>query len=61
MVKAGLFNDVDAAITWHPSTNNGVMSFRLLATTQHCFTFKGGVHMQVLLLILEEVLLMRSS
>jgi aminobenzoyl-glutamate utilization protein B len=41
MVKAGLFNDVDAAITWHPSTNNGVMSFRLLATTQHCFTFKG--------------------
>lgn len=41
MVKAGLFNDVDAAITWHPSTNNGVMSFRLLATTQHSFTFKG--------------------
>ncbi|WP_045516646.1 M20 family metallopeptidase [Neobacillus niacini] len=41
MVKAGLFADVDAAITWHPSTQNGVMSFRMLATSQHYFTFKG--------------------
>ena len=41
MVRAGLFEDVDAAITWHPGTNNGVMSHRMLATTQHYVTFKG--------------------
>ncbi|WP_413378119.1 M20 family metallopeptidase [Alkalihalobacillus sp. 1P02AB] len=41
MVKAGLFADVDAAITWHPATINAIMSGQMLATTQHYFTFKG--------------------
>ena len=41
MVRAGLFEDVDAAITWHPGTTNGVVSYRMLATTQHFVTFKG--------------------
>jgi aminobenzoyl-glutamate utilization protein B len=41
MVRAGLFADVDAAITWHPSDYTGVMEPRSLANTRIDFTFHG--------------------
>lgn len=41
MVRAGLFDDVDAAITWHPSDYTGVMAAASLANTRIDFTFHG--------------------
>ncbi|KQO16575.1 amidohydrolase [Paenibacillus sp. Leaf72] len=41
MARAGLFDGVDAALTWHPSTRNGVMSYGFLATCQVYYKFKG--------------------
>ncbi|MCA0922885.1 M20 family metallopeptidase [Pseudooceanicola nanhaiensis] len=41
MVRAGLFDDVDAAITWHPSPFIGVDRPTSLANTRIDFTFTG--------------------
>jgi aminobenzoyl-glutamate utilization protein B len=41
MVRAGLFEDVDIAITWHPSATNRVDDAMSLANTRIDFTFKG--------------------
>ncbi|WP_342409710.1 amidohydrolase [Paenibacillus sp. FSL R10-2778] len=41
MVKRGLFEGVDAAITWHPGPANYINSATLLATRQVYFQFKG--------------------
>ncbi|WP_172292849.1 amidohydrolase [Pseudoruegeria sp. HB172150] len=41
MVRAGLFDDVDIAITWHPASYNGVDDAHSLANTRIDFTFTG--------------------
>jgi aminobenzoyl-glutamate utilization protein B len=41
MVRAGLFDDVDIAITWHPSAINRVDEAMSLANSRIDFTFKG--------------------
>src|SRR5699024_7661002 len=41
MVREGVFNGVDAALTWHPSPNNTIMSLPTLANYQVAFHFKG--------------------
>ncbi|HEX3347950.1 MAG TPA: M20 family metallopeptidase [Acetobacteraceae bacterium] len=41
MVRAGAFNDVDIAITWHPSAFTGVTEAKSLANTRIDFTFHG--------------------
>lgn len=41
MVREGLFDDVDAAISWHPATFTGVNEARSLANTRIDFTFYG--------------------
>jgi aminobenzoyl-glutamate utilization protein B len=41
MVRAGLFNDVDAVIHWHPGDGNGVTMTSALANTSAKFRFKG--------------------
>lgn len=41
MAKAGVFNDLDAAITWHPYSLNGVITGTFLANIQSYFRFKG--------------------
>ena len=41
MVRAGLFEDVDIAITWHPAAINRVDDAMSLANTRLDFTFKG--------------------
>ncbi len=41
MVRAGLFDDVDIAITWHPAAINRVDDAKSLANTRMDFTFKG--------------------
>jgi aminobenzoyl-glutamate utilization protein B len=41
MVRAGLFEDVDIAITWHPSAINRVDDAMSLANTRIDFSFKG--------------------
>src|SRR5438046_753552 len=41
MVRAGNFEDVDIAITWHPSAINRVDDAMSLANTRIDFTFKG--------------------
>ncbi|MEM9028495.1 MAG: M20 family metallopeptidase [Pseudomonadota bacterium] len=41
MVRAGLFDDVDAAISWHPATFTGVNAARSLANARIDFTFHG--------------------
>jgi len=41
MVAAGLFADIDAAITWHPSNAHYVQSSPTLATRTTSFHFKG--------------------
>ncbi|HVB11236.1 MAG TPA: M20 family metallopeptidase [Bacillota bacterium] len=41
MVKAGLFNDVDCALTWHPASMNGVSNGSSLAMNSAKFTFHG--------------------
>ncbi|MXN17956.1 amidohydrolase [Pseudooceanicola sp. GBMRC 2024] len=41
MVRAGLFEDVDAAVTWHPATITRVDDMRSLANTRIDFTFHG--------------------
>lgn len=41
MVRAGLFNDVDAAITWHPADSNAVTMTSYLANVSAKFRFHG--------------------
>ncbi|TYB83916.1 M20 family metallopeptidase [Oceaniovalibus sp. ACAM 378] len=41
MVREGLFDDVDIAITWHPASFNGVDDARSLANTRIDFFFTG--------------------
>ena len=41
MVRDGLFDDVDLAITWHPGDYNAVDDMRSLANTRIDFTFTG--------------------
>lgn len=41
MVRAGLFDDVDAAISWHPADYTGVFHAASLANTRIDFTFRG--------------------
>ncbi|RFA34024.1 amidohydrolase [Virgibacillus dokdonensis] len=41
MVREGVFTDVDAALTWHPSPVNAIMSASSLANYQISFAFKG--------------------
>jgi len=41
MVRAGVFDDVDAAITWHPAAMTQVSDMESLANTRMDFTFTG--------------------
>ena len=41
MAKAGVFNDLDAALTWHPGDTNNVSRSTNLANCQICYHFKG--------------------
>ena len=41
MVRAGLFEDVDAAVTWHPAAFTEVARAQALANTRIDFTFTG--------------------
>ncbi|RYY17592.1 MAG: amidohydrolase [Alphaproteobacteria bacterium] len=41
MVRAGAFDDVDAAISWHPSTRTATMSTSCLAMISASFRFEG--------------------
>ncbi len=41
LVRAGLFNDVDVAIHWHPSNSNGVTMTSALANKSAKFRFHG--------------------
>lgn len=41
MVRAGLFDDVDVALTWHPGYDNGVSQGSTLANYQVSYQFKG--------------------
>lgn len=41
MAREGVFDDLDAALAWHPATINGVMSASFLANYQIYFKFKG--------------------
>ena len=41
MAREGFFDDIDAAITWHPFTSNGVMNCNSLATCAVLFKFHG--------------------
>ncbi|MEO1599635.1 MAG: amidohydrolase [Pseudomonadota bacterium] len=41
MVREGLFDDVDAAISWHPATFTAVNEANSLANTRIDFTFRG--------------------
>ncbi|BEU88980.1 M20 family metallopeptidase [Selenomonas sp. TAMA-11512] len=41
MARAGLFGDVDVALTCHPSFENSITGYNFLATLQVCFKFHG--------------------
>jgi aminobenzoyl-glutamate utilization protein B len=41
MAKAGAFNDLDCALTWHPGTSNFVMNMSMQALVSIKFHFKG--------------------
>ena len=41
MVRDGVFNGIDAALTWHPNSYTGVFSFSSLANYQVYFSFEG--------------------
>lgn len=42
MVREGLFDDVDAALTWHPEGFSGMFNTSTLANIQAAFQFKGS-------------------
>ncbi len=41
MAKAGCFDGIDAALTWHPYPMTGVMNVTMLANCKATYTFKG--------------------
>ncbi len=41
MARAGVFSDVDVAISWHPSSFSGVNPAQSLANTRIDFSFHG--------------------
>jgi aminobenzoyl-glutamate utilization protein B len=41
MVKAGVFNDVDLCLTWHPDAYNGILGINILANIWVTFRFHG--------------------
>lgn len=41
MAREGYFNDLDAAITWHPFNSNGILNSNSLATCAVLFKFHG--------------------
>ncbi len=41
MVREGIFEGVDTALTWHPSPSNSIMNLSSLANYQVAFKFKG--------------------
>ncbi|ART55226.1 amidohydrolase [Acidovorax carolinensis] len=41
MARAGAFTDLDAALTWHPSSHTGIFDQSTLANIQASFVFKG--------------------
>jgi len=41
MVRAGLFNDVDVAVHWHPGDANSITMTSALANTSAKFRFRG--------------------
>lgn len=41
LARAGLFDDVDVALTCHPSYENSITGYNFLATLQVCFKFHG--------------------
>ena len=41
MARAGLFDDLDAALTWHPQVHNGIVAGPSLANIQAYFRFRG--------------------
>ena len=41
IARAGILNDIDAALTWHPFTSTGVMTFNVLAMVSANFHFHG--------------------
>lgn len=41
LVRAGAFDDVDTALTWHPAPFNGVRSTNNLAVLEYYYRFKG--------------------
>ena len=41
MVKAGVFNDVDISLTWHPDAYNGTLGINILANIWVTFRFHG--------------------
>lgn len=41
MVREGVFDDVDAALTWHPEAFAGMFNTRTLANIQASWRFKG--------------------
>ena len=41
MARAGLFDDLGAALTWHPGVFNGIMNLESLAVVQAYFRFTG--------------------
>jgi aminobenzoyl-glutamate utilization protein B len=41
MVREGLFEDIDCAVTWHPSSFNGIFTLSSLANYQVYFKFNG--------------------
>ena len=41
MVKAGVFNDVDLCLTWHPDSYNGILGINILANIWVTFRFHG--------------------
>ncbi|TCP29576.1 amidohydrolase [Scopulibacillus darangshiensis] len=41
MARAGLFDDADAALTWHPESFSGIFSLTTLANYQVYYKFKG--------------------
>jgi aminobenzoyl-glutamate utilization protein B len=41
MVKAGVFNDADLSLTWHPDAYNGILGINILANIWVNFRFHG--------------------
>ena len=42
MAQAGLFDDCDAAVSWHPTDDNGIWSINFHAQQKVEFTFTGN-------------------